>query len=52
MKNKGRKKLDSFLRLFCVGITCTALLAVGTFALVGSGIFDGVVKNTSYKKHL
>lgn len=42
---KGRKKLDSFLRLFCVGIACVSILAVGTFALVGSGLFDGVVKS-------
>lgn len=42
---KGRKKLDSFLRLFCVGIACVSILAVGTFALVGSNLFDGVVKS-------
>ncbi len=47
MNKEGRKKLDSFLRLFCVGIACTAILAVGTFALVGSGLFDGVVKSGS-----
>lgn len=50
MRKEGRKKLDSFLRLFCVGIVCTAILAVGTFALVGSGIFDGVVNGGNSSK--